>query len=363
MKTIPVPLSDGRSHRLVVGAPLEKLGAALARLVTGRRALVVSAAPVARVHGGPLVRGLKKAGFTVSLALVPDGEQNKQLRVVQTLYPRALAAGLDRRCPVVALGGGVVGDMAGFLAATYLRGIPVVQVPTTLLAMVDSSIGGKTGVDLPEGKNLVGSFWQPALVWMDVATLRTLPDRQWRTGMAEVIKYGLIADRSLLQLVERKTLADLKGDPGLLSRLIGRSAGIKARVVSRDERESRGQREILNLGHTFGHAIETVTGYRDYTHGEAIAVGMCAAARLGAALGAFPASGVKRVDALFHRWGLPVRARRPLPRAEILRAMAKDKKTIAGRFRFVVPVGWGSAKVVADVDRTTLNTVLSAVGL
>jgi len=363
VKTISVPLSNGRSHRLVVGAPLEKLGAALSRVVTGRRALVVSAAPIARVHGAPLVRGLKKAGFAVSLALVPDGERHKQLRVVQTLYPQALAAGLDRRCPVVALGGGVVGDMAGFFAATYLRGVPVVQVPTTLLAMVDSAIGGKTGVDLPEGKNLVGAFWQPALVWMDPSTLRTLPDRQWRTGMAEVIKYGLIADKSMVKLLERKTLADLKKDPRLLANLIGRSAAMKARVVSRDERETRGLREILNLGHTFGHAIETVTGYRDYTHGEAIAVGMCASARLGAALGAFPVSAVDRVDALFRRWGLPVRARRPLPRAKILHAMAKDKKTIDGRFRFVVPVGWGSAKVVSDVDRGTLDAVLSAVGL
>lgn len=363
MKTISVPLSNGRSHRLVVGAALEKMGTALARLVTGRRVLVVSAAPIARVHGGPLVRGLKKAGFEVSLALVPDGERHKQLRVVQSLYPRALAAGLDRRCPVVALGGGVVGDMAGFFAATYLRGVPVVQVPTTLLAMVDSAIGGKTGVDLPEGKNMVGAFWQPALVWMDPATLRTLPDRQWRTGMAEVIKYGLIADKSMIGVLERKTLGDLKKDHRLLANLIGRSAAIKARVVSRDERETRGLREILNLGHTFGHAIESVTKYRDYTHGEAIAVGMCAAARLGAALNAFPASGIDRVDALFRRWGLPVRVRRPLPRSKILQAMAKDKKTIAGQFRFVVPAGWGNAKVVSGVGRDTLDAVLSSVGL
>lgn len=363
MKTIPVSLSNGRSHRLVVGASLEKLGPALARLVTGRRALVVSSAPIARAHGAPLLRGLKKAGFEAATALVPDGERHKQLSVLQTLYPRALAAGLDRRCPVVALGGGVVGDMAGFFAATFLRGVPVIQVPTTLLAMVDSAIGGKTGVDLPEGKNLVGTFWQPALVWMDPGTLRTLPDRQWRTGMAEIIKYGLIADRALLALLERVSLAVLKKDRRLLLGIIGRSAAIKARVVSRDERETRGLREILNLGHTFGHAIETVTGYRAYTHGEAIAVGMCAAARLGAALGTFPAAGIGRVDAIIKRWGLPVRARRPLPRAAVLRAMAKDKKTLAGRFRFVVPVGWGNARVVSGVEPRVLDGVLSAVGL
>ncbi len=363
MKTIPVPLSNGRSHRLVVGASLEKLGPVLARLVTGRRALVVSSAPILRAHGAPLLRGLKKAGFAVTPAPVPDGERHKQLAVVQTLYPRALSAGIDRRCPVVALGGGVVGDMAGFFAATYLRGVPVVQVPTTLLAMVDSAIGGKTGVDLPEGKNLVGAFWQPALVWMDTATLRTLPDRQWRTGVAEIIKYGLIADKALFALLEKTSLANLKKTPRLLIGIIARSAAIKAEVVSKDERETRGLREILNLGHTFGHAVETVTGYRDYTHGEAIAVGMCAAARLGAALGAFPAAGVDRVDAIFKRWGLPVRARRPLPRARILHAMAKDKKTLAGRFRFVVPVGWGNARVVSVVDPRVLGGVLSAVGL
>lgn len=362
MKNFSVRLAEGRSHRVAVGVRLESLGRALAQRVVGRRALVVSSAPIARRYAARLVAGLRGAGFLPTLALVPDGEKNKTLETVRRLYPRALAAGLDRKSPVVALGGGVVGDMAGFLAATFLRGVPLVQIPTTLLAMVDSALGGKTGVDLPEGKNLVGAFWQPALVWMDLETLPSLPDRQWRTGMAEIIKYGLIADRLLFRRLEGSTLKELQSRPRFQEWVISRSVAIKVDVVSRDEHETRGLREILNLGHTFGHALETLTGYRTYTHGEAIAVGMCAAARLGVRVGSFPETDVARVDALFRRWGLPTRARRPLPRAKIYEAMAKDKKTLAGKFRFVVPQGWGAARVVAGLGPADIDPVLDAVG-
>jgi len=363
VKRIPVALSEGRSYELVVGGRLASLGRELARLVKGRRALVVSAGPIARRYAPPLMRGLKRAGFRAHLALIPDGEQHKTLDAPRRLYGQALRAGIDRRCPLVALGGGVVGDVAGFTAATFLRGVPLAQCPTTLLAMVDASVGGKTGVDLAQGKNLVGAFWQPVLVWMDLSTLRTLPDRQWRTGMAEVIKYGLIADRKLFEDLEAADPAAFRRDPRAVETIVARSAAIKAGVVARDERETRGLREILNLGHTFGHALETATGYTAYTHGEAIAVGMAAAARLGEALGTFPSENVARVDRLLERWGLPTRARRPLSRGKILRAMSKDKKTMAGRFRFVVPQGWGRARVVSGIPRERLERTLDAVGI
>lgn len=314
-------------------------------------------------YGPPVMAGLRNAGFEAALALMPDGESHKTLGVVRRLYLKALTARLDRRSVVIALGGGVVGDVAGFMAATYMRGVPFVQCPTTLLAMVDASIGGKTGVDLPQGKNLVGAFWQPKLVWMDLSTLATLPDRQWRTGMAEIIKYGLIADKRLFEQLEQSDLPRLKNNPACQETWVARSAAIKARVVSRDERETSGLRATLNLGHTFGHAIETVSGYTAYTHGEAVAIGLCAAARLGARVGTFPFGEIRRVDALVQRWGLPTRVKRPLPRAKILAAMARDKKAVNGEFRFVVPVGIGRAKVVARISPDNVVRTLEEIGL
>lgn len=363
MKRIRMSLSGGRSPAIVVGARLENMGRALAPLISGRRALVVSSAPIAGLYGERLLGGLRKDGFTPTLALIPDGESHKTLAVVQRLYQRALAARLDRGSVLMALGGGVVGDVAGFVAATYMRGIPFVQCPTTLLAMVDASIGGKTGVDLPQGKNLVGAFWQPIGVWMDLTTLTTLPDRQWRTGLAEIIKYGIIADPEILEILEKIDLPVLKKNMRVLESLVARSAAIKADVVSKDEKELSGVRATLNLGHTFGHAIESVSGYRAYTHGEAVAIGLCAAARLGERLGTFPLNAIPRVESLVARWGLPTRVHRRLPRSKILAAMARDKKTVDGGFRFVVPVGMGRAKVVAQVPRDDVFQTLTEVGL
>jgi 3-dehydroquinate synthase len=363
MTIVPVPLSSDRSYNLQVGAPLSGLGRVLSRIVSGRRALLVAPGPVAKRYAREVLRGLERAGFSASLAVIPDGERHKNLAVVQKIYREGLRAGLDRKSVFVALGGGVTGDMTGFAAATYMRGVAVAQVPTTLLAMVDSAIGGKTGVDLPEGKNLVGAFWQPKAVWMDLSVLKTLPDREWRTGMAEVIKYGLIEEARILKIVRTETLASLRKKPALLAELVRRSAACKARIVSADEKETRGLREILNLGHTFGHALETVTGYDAYTHGEAISVGMCAAARLGAGLGTFAAGDVPAVDALFSRWGLPSRARRPVSRAKILEAMSRDKKNVGGTFRFIIPSGWSKAKAVSGVGIETVNSVLNEVGL
>lgn len=356
-------VTAGAGYDIVVGRPLQDLGRAAARSVSGRRALVVSPSPVARRYAAPVLAGLKEAGFAATLAVIPDGESRKNLDTVRRIYAQALAAGLDRKSVMVALGGGVTGDMVGFAAATYMRGINVVQAPTTLLAMVDSAIGGKTGVDLPEGKNLVGAFWQPRLVWCDLGVLKTLPEREWRTGMAEVIKYGLISDARILRIVRSEILASLRGKPALVKELVSRSAAAKARVVSADEFETKGLREILNLGHTFGHALEAVTGFSAYTHGEAISVGMCAAARLAADLGTFKAADVPAVDEIFRRWGLPVRARRAVSREKLLSAMARDKKNVNGSFRFVVPTGWSKAKGVTGVPMDAVSAVLDAVGL
>jgi 3-dehydroquinate synthetase len=229
--------------------------------------------------------------------------------------------------------------------------------------MVDSSVGGKTGVDLPQGKNLVGAFWQPRLVWMDLSVLSTLPAREWRTGLAETIKYGFIGDRRILDLFKKESLKNLKTHPSLLESVVVKSAAMKASLVSRDERETRGLREKLNFGHTFGHALETVTGYSTYTHGEAISVGMCAAVRLGAELGTFPRGNVVVVDDLFNRWGLPTRARQKPSRTRLIKAMSRDKKAVGGRLRFVIPQGWGRVTVVENVPPKILDKVLREVGL
>lgn len=361
MKTVAVKLFAGRGYFVKVGAALAGLGPALRAFGPRGTVLVVSDKNVARRYAGAALGSLRRAGFKPSLAVIPAGEKAKNLDTVRKLYGAALKAKLDRRSVVVALGGGVVGDTAGFLAATYLRGLAFVQCPTTLLAMVDSSIGGKVGVDLREGKNLVGAFWQPKLVWMDLSTLKSLPEREWRTGLAEVVKYGVIAEPSILSTLEAAAPARPGG--ALLEDLVVKSVAIKARFVSQDENDTRGVRELLNLGHTFGHAIESVTAYGAYTHGEAIAVGMCAAARLGARLNGFSFAYVRRLEALFQRWGLPTRARRPLRRAAVLAAMSRDKKSLGGKFRFVVPVRWGKAATVSDVPRPVLDKVLTEVGL
>lgn len=364
MRTVAVPLNNGRPYEIVVGSPLESLGRSLGPLIKGRRALVVSAAPVARRYAKPLLNGLKAAGYAARLALMPDGERHKTLAVVGRLYREALRAGLDRRCPVIALGGGVVGDVAGFAAATFMRGVPLIHCPTTLLAMVDSSIGGKTGVDLPDGKNLVGAFWQPRLVWADLATLKSLPDRQWRTGVAEMLKYGWIDRRWDVGLdVATVDLKRIRTDLGLLESAVVKAVAAKAGVVARDERETNGERELLNLGHTFGHALETATNYRTYTHGEAISVGMAAAARLAAALGHLDPAGVAEIESTLSHWGLPVRARRKIARGKLMTAMSRDKKNVNGQFRFVVPTREGRARAVEGVPAARVDRTLREVGL
>ncbi len=288
--------------------------------------------------------------------LFDDAEAEKNLQSVEGLAQSLVSAGADRHALVVAIGGGVVGDVGGFVAASYLRGISLVHVPTTLVAQVDSAIGGKTGVNLPEGKNLLGAFYPPRLVLADPELLATLPEREFRGGLAEVIKYGVIADATLFAFLEKQMDAILRRDAGALENVIRRSIAIKAQVVSKDEKES-GLREILNFGHTFGHALELVTRYRRFQHGEAIAWGMMCAALLGHEVAGTPADVVSRIVALVRQIG-------PLPPwpdtkpKEIIEAMRSDKKTREGKLRFVLAKKLGHARTFNEVPEKTVECVL-----
>jgi 3-dehydroquinate synthase len=288
--------------------------------------------------------------------LFDDAETKKNVRTVELLCRKLTRAGADRKSLIVAVGGGVIGDVAGFVAASYLRGVALVHVPTTLVAQVDSSIGGKAGVNLPEGKNLVGAFYAPRLVVIDTDLLRTLPERQFRSGLAEVIKYGVIADAELFAYLEQNMDRVLRKDAEALSHIIPRCVEIKADVVSRDERES-GLREILNFGHTFGHALESVTKYRRYLHGEAVAWGMVAAALLGREMGITEADEVARVASLIRRMGKMPDWPRVAPKI-LIAAMISDKKTRAGKLRFVLSPRIGEAHSSETVPRDALERIM-----
>lgn len=343
-RTVEVTLRErGYPIELGVGT-LPEAGPAIARHTGASRAVIVTVLPVARRYSGVLARSLREAGLPVRRIVVPDGDRTKNLRQVARLYEALLDFGADRQTAVVALGGGMVGDLAGFLAATYLRGVPFVQVPTTVLAMADASIGGKVGVNLRRGKNLVGAFHQPRLVWIDLATLRSLPRRQCAAGLAEVVKAAAIRDRRLFERLERdlESILELKPEP--LLAVMTRACAIKAEVVSRDEREA-GLRMLLNFGHTLGHAVETLRGYRGILHGEAVAMGMVFAARRSEALGVAPAGVAERLEALLRRAGLPT-ALPPFPRRAYLDALRVDKKRREARIRFVALRDIGRAETV-----------------
>jgi 3-dehydroquinate synthase len=273
------------------------------------------------------------------------------------LYAALVATGVDRRSVVVALGGGVVGDLAGFVAATYMRGIPYVQVPTTLLAAVDSSVGGKVAVDLPEGKNLVGAFYQPRLVVIDPEVLASLPPRELRAGLAEVVKHGVILDAEFFAYVEAHADGILAQEAAVLAAVIRRCCELKARVVSADERDE-GLRAILNYGHTFAHALETVTGYQRFRHGEAVALGMVAASLLAEEMGKVAPEVTRRQVALLRRLGLEVRLPAEFRLDELLACFRRDKKTLSGRLRFVLPVGLGEVEVVAEPGEELIGRAL-----
>jgi 3-dehydroquinate synthase len=346
---IPVSTPDGSYDILIGEGILAGLGWAMlkAGLRPGRCA-VVSQPAIAAAQAGSLLESLAEAGFDPVVVEMPDGEAHKTLATVAGLYDVLTAARLDRRSPVIALGGGVVGDVAGFAAATYLRGVPFVQAPTSLLAMVDASVGGKTGVDLPQGKNLVGAFKQPALVAIDPETLKTLPSDEFRSGLAEVIKHGMIGDAGLFEVMEGRSVLPL-------SDLIARAVQVKAAVVQEDPFE-QGRRAVLNLGHTFGHAYETLSGYR-LRHGEAVSIGLAAATRLATGLELCEPDLVDRVETLLGRLDLPARAPGFAP-PQVLAAMGADKKRVGNRLRFVLPRAIGDVDVFDDVPDQAVLAVL-----
>jgi 3-dehydroquinate synthase len=324
------------------------------------KSIIVTNTTIAPLHGESLAASLPKA----KLAVVPDGEQYKTLETIAQLYADFIAAGLDRGSTVIALGGGVVGDMAGFAAATYMRGVRFVQIPTTLLSMVDSSVGGKVGVDLPQGKNLVGSFKQPDMVLIDPDILKTLPAREWRCGMAEVIKHGFLADELILDMVAKNPSLNpspfhgegLENKTKNAAELIRRAVQVKVDVVQRDPFE-KGERAHLNLGHTFGHAVEQATHYQ-WPHGEAVGLGLLAAARLSSALNLCDSTIPERMEDILAHIGLPRRLNGIDPKA-IYAAMATDKKWLGGHSRFVLLRGVGQPVIVKDVPKETIIQILS----
>ena len=359
MATVNVPLGN-RSYKIDINPGLlARLGQSCARQKLGRRCAVISDSNVAPRFAPAVQRVLKQAGFESVLIVFPAGETAKSLKSVQTCYDQLAAHRLERQSFIVALGGGVVGDLAGFVAATYLRGIPFVQVPTTLLSQVDSSVGGKVGVNLTAGKNLVGAFYQPRFVLCDLDTLRQLPEREFRAGLAEVIKYGIIYDAKFFARLERDLPKILKREPKTLAAVIARCCAIKAEVVGQDETEG-GLRAILNFGHTIGHAIENISGYGKYLHGEAISIGQVAAARLSSQLPGLPAEHATRITALFKRAGLPIAVKlSPAQRKALFAAMRLDKKVSGGEVKFVLASRLGKVVWGQRVPEAAIMKVLT----
>jgi len=363
MRTVHVSLGN-RSYDIKIAPGLiGRLGGECARLKLAPRCAIITDTNVGKRYAKTVFNSLATAGFTPSLIIVQPGETAKSLKTVQACYDQLAAHRLERKSFIVALGGGVVGDLAGFLAATYLRGIAFVQAPTTLLAQVDSSVGGKVGVNLKAGKNLVGAFYQPKLVLCDLDALKTLPDREFRAGLAEVIKYGIIYDAKLFARLERDLPKILNRDQSILAPVISRCCEIKAEVVGQDETDG-GLRAILNFGHTIGHAIENISGYGKFLHGEAISIGQVAAAKLSHEILGMPERDVERIGNLFQRTGLPVRTRMNfLKRQRLLNAMRLDKKVSDGEIKFVLAerigkVAWNQ-RVPATVIHGALDEIAS----
>jgi len=361
MRTVTVSLGS-RSYPILVGGDLlPSLGRRCRSLGLASSCAVIADVNVAPKFGDAALRSLETAGFRPTLVTVPAGEQAKRLKVVETCFNQLAAQRLERKSFVVALGGGVTGDLAGFVAASYLRGIAFVQVPTTLLSQVDSSVGGKVGVNLASGKNLVGAFHQPRLVLCDLDTLSSLPDREFRAGLAEVIKYGILCDPALFRRLERDLDQILARDPKVLAPIIARCCEIKAEVVAEDETES-GRRASLNFGHTVGHAIEAITAYGRYLHGEAISIGQVAAALLSAKMLQLPDADVVRIRTLFERAGLPTTLRlSKQQRARLFGAMRLDKKVAGGEVKFVLARRIGDVIWGQQVPDEEIHRVLDAV--
>ncbi|RRJ83156.1 3-dehydroquinate synthase [Aestuariirhabdus litorea] len=356
MQTLKVELGE-RSYPIHIGQRLLEQPKLLTEHIAGRQVMVVTNDTVAPLYLQSLLACLE--GYQVSTAVLPDGEQYKTLDSVSRVYDQLLKDRHNRTTTLIALGGGVIGDMTGFAAASYQRGVHFIQLPTTLLSQVDSSVGGKTGVNHPLGKNMIGAFHQPQVVLIDTDTLSTLPDRELSAGIAEVVKYGLLYDAEFYRWLDQSMDALMARDVTALERAIYRSCEIKAQIVARDERES-GMRALLNLGHTFGHAIETHQGYGNWLHGEAVAVGMLMAADLSARLGWLSAADVAGIKSLLLRAGLPVYPPEDMSPEEFLALMAVDKKVTDGTIRLVLLNSIGSALMSSDFPMSALMATLKA---
>ena len=360
MATVELNLPHHRYEVRIAPATLSDLGEAVRAVAPHERAALIVDEAIADSHGRVAGRALESAGYDTRVAVMPRGEQHKTLGTVRSLYEVLLEHRLERKSPVVALGGGITGDVAGFVAATYLRGVPLVQCPTTLLAMVDASVGGKTGVNAPQGKNLIGAFYQPNLVAIDPETLRTLPTRELRCGFAECVKHAMIRDAALFDWIEGNADALARIDAEPMTELIERNVRIKADVVIEDEKES-GVRAHLNFGHTFAHAIESTTNYERFLHGEAVSLGMVAATELAAQRGLCDRHIQQRLTALLDQLGLPTRVDNLPANAALLDAMRLDKKVAGGRIRLVLPTRLGAVEIHDDIADDAIAAAWDAV--
>ena len=351
---VEVFLSD-RSYPIEIGSSLlEEIGSILVQQMLGKKGVVITDDRVGPIYSDEVLRSLRAADIDATQITIPAGENSKSLAVAESVLDEMSRSGLDRGSFVVALGGGVIGDLAGFVASIYFRGIPYLQIPTTVLAQVDSSIGGKTGVNLASGKNLVGTFHQPRAVLVDVGTLETLPEREFNEGFAEIIKHAIIRDADLFQ-----TLTSFKRGEDLTA-IIQRNIEIKADIVSRDEFETLGIRALLNFGHTIGHGIENAAGYGNLLHGEAISLGVLAASRLSVVQAGMPVADLEAIESLLNRFKLPVYLPEEISTESILSAMMRDKKFSAGQIRFVLSSGIGSAFLSSSIGIEDIRREIDA---
>lgn len=356
--TVHVALSE-RSYDIRIGSGIvAHAGQAILNTTKCSHAVVITDSNVEPLYGRDIVTSLEQAGVRVNIAAVPAGEATKSASHADQLWRLMLEFAADRKSIVVAVGGGVVGDLAGFIAATYGRGIRFVQVPTTLLAQVDSSVGGKVGINLPGAKNMVGAFWQPESVIIDTDVLNSLPVREYRAGLAEVIKYGVIMDADFFGYLEANVAGLNDREPSVMRNIVARSCELKAQVVSADEREETGLRAILNYGHTFCHAFEAETGYGTYLHGEAVAIGMLCASRLAQSMGRIGDDVTQRQQQLLEALGLPL-AVPEISHDVLIQSMQRDKKTEHGKLRFILPTKLGHVELVSDVPEDLVRAALT----
>ncbi len=358
-KTLALDLGE-RSYDILIGPDLlADIGPRLRSLPVGNQVAVVSNDTVAPLYLDKTIKSLQKSGFSTVEVILPDGEDHKNWQTLQTIFDPLIENRFERSATILALGGGVVGDMSGYAAASLLRGVNFVQVPTTLLSQVDASVGGKTGINHPLGKNLIGAFYQPKLVAMDTDTLKSLSPRDFRSGLAEVIKYGIIWDGEFFNFLEKNIDAILQQESGVMTHLLYTCCAIKAEVVAQDERE-RGTRALLNLGHTFGHAIETLAGYGNILHGEGVAIGMVMAARLSEIRGLSDEQTVLRIQYLLQKAGLPITAPGHFLPDAYLEVMGRDKKVSQGKIRLIVNSQIGKADIYSDIPHEQIKQAIIA---